>query len=436
MTNIEVFALEGIGEVAAGDDLISVIAQAYANYQPQDGDVLVVTSKIVSKAEARTLPAEDRAEAITAESFGEVATNGPTRIVRTRHGFVMAAAGVDASNTAANTILLLPLDPDATARQLRAGLQTRLGITLGVIISDTFGRPWREGLTDNAIGVAGVRVLHDHRGELDAQGRTLEQTVVATADELASAADLVKGKNSNCPVAVIRGSQTVHGEDGPGARALVRASHTDLFALGTQQAKDLGRKEAVQLRRTVRTWSDQLVAHELIGECVAAALTAPAPHHTTPWRFVHVVDPATRKELLARMADRWEHDLASDGLTPESVRKRVERGALLERCPELVIPVLVLEGQHDYPDERRKTAERDMFVLSMGAAVQSFMVTAAVQGLGTAWVSSTLFCPDDVRPVLEMPAQWHPMGAIAVGYPLGDVTPRPSRDSSPFLIQK
>ena len=436
MNNIEVFAIEGIGEVTAGTDLISVIEQAYANYQPQDGDVLVITSKIVSKAESRILPAGDRDQAITAESFGEVANNGLTRIVRTRHGFVMAAAGVDASNTAANTILLLPLDPDATARQLRAGLQARLGITLGVIISDTFGRPWREGLTDNAIGVAGVRVLHDHRGELDAQGRTLEQTVVATADELASAADLVKGKNTNCPVAVIRGSHAVHSADGPGAQALVRASHTDLFALGTQQAKELGRKEAVELRRTVRAWSDQLVDHELIGECVAAALTAPAPHHTTPWRFVHVVEPSTRKELLTRMADRWEHDLASDGHTPESVRKRVERGALLERCPELVIPVLVLDAQQDYPDERRQTAERDMFVLSMGAAVQSFMVTAAAHGLGTAWVSSTLFCPDDVRPVLDLPTQWHPMGAIAVGYPLGDLTLRPAREIAEFLIQK
>jgi len=436
MTGIEVFALEGIGEVRADSDLVSVIAQAYANYQPQDGDVLVVTSKIVSKAESRVLPASDRDEAITAESFGEVATNGPTRIVRTRHGFVMAAAGVDASNTAADTILLLPLDPDATARQLRTGLQARLGITLGVIISDTFGRPWREGLTDNAIGVAGVWVLHDHRGELDAQGRTLEQTVVATADELASAADLVKGKNSNCPVAVIRGSQAVLREDGPGAQALVRASHTDLFALGTQQAKELGRKEAVELRRTVRTWSDKPVDHDLIGECVAAALTAPAPHHTTPWRFLHVVEPSTRKELLTRMADRWEHDLAADGHTPESVRKRVERGALLERCPELVIPVLVLDAQHDYPDERRQMAERDMFVLSMGAAVQSFMVTAAAHGLGTAWVSSTLFCPDDVRPVLDMPTPWHPMGAIAVGYPLGDLTPRPAREIAEFLIQK
>jgi len=436
MTGIEVFALEGIGEVRADSDLVSVIAQAYANYQPQDGDVLVVTSKIVSKAESRVLPASDRDEAITAESFGEVATNGPTRIVRTRHGFVMAAAGVDASNTAADTILLLPLDPDATARQLRTGLQARLGITLGVIISDTFGRPWREGLTDNAIGVAGVRVLHDHRGELDAQGRTLEQTVVATADELASAADLVKGKNSNCPVAVIRGSQAVLREDGPGAQALVRASHTDLFALGTQQAKELGRKEAVELRRTVRTWSDKPVDHDLIGECVAAALTAPAPHHTTPWRFLHVVEPSTRKELLTRMADRWEHDLAADGHTPESVRKRVERGALLERCPELVIPVLVLDAQHDYPDERRQMAERDMFLLSMGAAVQSFMVTAAAHGLGTAWVSSTLFCPDDVRPVLDMPTPWHPMGAIAVGYPLGDLTPRPAREIAEFLIQK
>ena len=241
---LTVFGLDGIGEITAGDDLGALIAQV-ATSLVEDGDILLVTSKIVSKAEGRILQAADREQAITDETVRVVARrehpNGVTRIVENRLGLVMAAAGVDASNTPDGTILLLPVDPDRSARALRAELRTRLGVRVGVIITDTVGRPWREGQTDIAIGAAGIRVVDDLRGQTDAAGRLLTVTAAAIADELAAAGDLVKGKTSGRPVAVARGmAKFVTDDDGPGARALVRNAERDMFRLGSDEAYEAG----------------------------------------------------------------------------------------------------------------------------------------------------------------------------------------------------
>ena len=166
-----------------------------------------------------------------------VARRGTLRIVENRQGLVMAAAGVDASNTPSGTVLLLPEDPDASARAIRDGLRAALGVEVGVVVTDTFGRPWRSGLTDVAIGAAGVRVLDDLRGGTDAYGNPLSATVVATADELAAAGDLVKGKAARRPVAVVRGRADLVGSlDLPGARSIVRPLERDMFRLGADEA--------------------------------------------------------------------------------------------------------------------------------------------------------------------------------------------------------
>ncbi|MFC9058429.1 coenzyme F420-0:L-glutamate ligase, partial [Streptomyces sp. NPDC057074] len=197
-----VWALPGLPEVQPGDDLAKLIAAAEPGLT--DGDVLLVTSKIVSKAEGRVVRAGDREAAIDAETVRVVARRGLLRIVENRQGLVMAAAGVDASNTPSGTVLLLPEDPDASARGIREGLRDTLGVDVGVVVTDTFGRPWRAGLTDVAIGAAGVRVLDDLRGGTDAHGNPLASTVVATADELAAAGDLVKGQAAGLRVGVLR----------------------------------------------------------------------------------------------------------------------------------------------------------------------------------------------------------------------------------------
>ncbi|MCL1900630.1 MAG: coenzyme F420-0:L-glutamate ligase [Promicromonosporaceae bacterium] len=237
------WALEGIPEVRPGDALAELVAAT--GVELQEGDILVVTSKIVSKAEGRIVAAADREAAITAETVRVVARRGSLRIVENRLGLIMAAAGVDASNTPAGTVLLLPKDPDASAARLRADLLARFGLNrLGVIISDTAGRPWRAGLVDIAIGAAGVAVCEDLRGQVDAHGRPLEVTVSAVADEIAAASELVRGKAAQLPVAVVRGLPHLvpagwQPADG-GARRLLRPRSEDLFWEASAEAYSRG----------------------------------------------------------------------------------------------------------------------------------------------------------------------------------------------------
>jgi coenzyme F420-0:L-glutamate ligase/coenzyme F420-1:gamma-L-glutamate ligase len=250
---LEVLPVRGIGDVTPGDDLAAMIAGAAPWLR--DGDVLVVTSKIVSKAEGRLVevpadgPERDAAReaVLTAETQRVVARRGQTAIVQTRHGFVMAAAGIDASNVDKTHLVLLPVDPDASARALRAALSRRFGLDVAVIVSDTMGRAWRNGLTDVALGAAGIAAIRDHRGETDPYGNELQLTEMAVIDELAAAGELVKGKCDQVPVAVVRGCPGTGGADGPGAAALIRNAAEDMFSLGTAEARAAGRTDVALL---------------------------------------------------------------------------------------------------------------------------------------------------------------------------------------------
>lgn len=423
-SRLQVWGIEGIPEIGEGDDLSALIAACEPGLR--DGDVIVVTSKIVSKGEGR-VRRTDRDRAIDEETVRVVARRGDTRIVETRHGFVLAAAGVDGSNTQPGTVVLLPDDPDASARRIKRGIRDRLGITVGVVVSDTFGRPWRGGLTDQAIGVAGVAAVEDLRGETDTHGNELGITMVALADELAAAADLVKGKLAAVPVAVVRGlAHRVTEEPGSGARPLIRPAADDLFRFGS--------RDVVTARRTIREFRDTPVDRDAVRRAVASAVTAPAPHHTTPWRFVIVDSLNLRARLLDAMRAAWVADLRADGFTAKQIDRRVRRGDVLRNAPCLVVPCLVPVGAHPYPDDRRARAEREMFLVAMGAGVENFLIALAVEGLGSCWVSSTLFCPDVVRRELDLPGNWQPMGAVGIGEPAVPPHPRPPRGVDDFVV--
>jgi coenzyme F420-0:L-glutamate ligase/coenzyme F420-1:gamma-L-glutamate ligase len=236
---ITIFAPTGIGEIVPGTDLAAVLLDAVGAHPEgplRDGDIVVVTSKIISKAENRSAAASDREQVVGAETQRTVAARGQTRIVRTHSGLTVAAAGVDNSNVAAGSILRLPGDPDGTARRLRDDLAIRAGVRAGVLISDTAGRPWRLGQTDHAIGADGVRVIERYAGAEDPYGNPLHITAMAVADELAAAADLVKGKLNRRPVAVIRGLHRLVIDGSEPAAELVRPAEEDLFGHGSREA--------------------------------------------------------------------------------------------------------------------------------------------------------------------------------------------------------
>ena len=432
---LEVRPVAGLPEVRAGDDFVALLA----GVELCEGDVLAVSSKVVAKAEGRLRPGMSREEAVAAETVRVVASRGPLRIVETRHGLVMAAGGVDASNTGGEEgVLLLPEDPDASARRLRAGLMAARGLhRLGVVVTDTAGRTWRQGQADLAVGVAGLRPLLDLRGGVDADGRLLEVTVTAVADEVAAAADLVKAKAARVPVALVRGlSDHVLDEDGEGAAALVRPPVDDLFRLGTREAVAEGARGAVAARRTVRSFRSDTPDPSAVERALAAAVTAPAPHHTVPWRFAVVETPAVRAAYLDAMKAAWEEDLRADGFSEEQVTRRVRRGDVLRGAPLLVVPCLVAEGAHAYPDSRRQTAEREMFLLAAGAGVEALLVALAAEGLASAWVSSSLFCRPVARGALDLPPEWEPCGTVAVGYAADHPQPRPMRDLDRLVVRR
>jgi coenzyme F420-0:L-glutamate ligase/coenzyme F420-1:gamma-L-glutamate ligase len=229
----------GIGEVAPGADLARVVVDALAPARPDgpqllDGDVVVVTQKIVSKAEGRLVPLDHADPAakealVRSESVRVVRRRGDLVITETRHGFVCANAGVDLSNVADGTAALLPEDADRSARRIRAGLRAALGVDVGVVVSDTFGRPWRRGVTDVAIGCAGVAAVVDLKGTVDAGGRPLVATEICVADEIAGAAELVMGKDRGIPVAIVRGVPAAWLRTASVRAEVVRPPSEDLF---------------------------------------------------------------------------------------------------------------------------------------------------------------------------------------------------------------
>jgi coenzyme F420-0:L-glutamate ligase/coenzyme F420-1:gamma-L-glutamate ligase len=437
---IEVMPVTGLPEFRPGDNLAAALAAAAPWLQ--DNDVVVVTSKVLSKCEGRIVPAPEdpeerdtlRRKLIDEEAVRVLARKGRTLITENNLGLVQAAAGVDGSNVGTTELALLPLDPDGSAAALRAGLRERLGVTVGVVVTDTMGRAWRNGQIDAAIGAAGLTVLHGYAGAHDVHGNELVVTEIAVADEIAAAADLVKGKLTGIPAAVVRGL-TLR-DNGSNARTLLRPGEEDLFWLGTEEALAMGRGQAQLLRRSVRQFSTQPVAPEIVEAAVAEALTAPAPHHTRPVRFVWVKDTETRTRLLDRMKDKWRADLAGDGRLADAVERRVGRGRILYDAPEMVIPFLVPDGAHSYPDAARTAAEHSMFTVAVGAAVQALLVALAVRDVGSCWIGSTIFAADLVRAELELPYDWEPLGAIAIGYPAEPAGPRDPAPTEGLLVRK
>jgi coenzyme F420-0:L-glutamate ligase/coenzyme F420-1:gamma-L-glutamate ligase len=423
---LHVIPVSGIPEVSEGADLAALVAEAFPD--PLPDDVVVVTQKIVSKAEGRVVPGP-KDEWVAREARRIVARRDDLVIAETRHGFVCASAGVDESNVGRGLVSLLPEDPDRSAVRIRDGLRHRTGVAPAILITDTFGRAWRRGVVNVAIGSAGLSALVDLRGTPDLHGRPLEVTVVALADEVAAAAGLVMGKAEGIPVAVVRGLQTK--ESSGSAADLIRPPEEDLFRYAPLMA--------IETRRTIREFGAGRVPRGVLLEAVAAALTAPVPHGSRhpmrPWIWAVLETRGARSGLLERMADVWVRDMRADGTPAEVIERRLRRSdELLGRAPVMAVPHLSLAHADEYPDERRREAERDMFLLATGAGVQNFMLALHAQGFASAWVSSSLFCKEESREALGLEPGWLPMGVVACGPPpQGTPPPRPPMDPGRHL---
>lgn len=424
--SVEVHPIKGLPEVRPGDDLAALLVEPLATLGVRDRDVIAVTQKVVSKAEGRVVAEEDgRAAWVERETRRVVARRGDLVIAQTRHGLVCANAGVDASNVAAGFLTLLPEDPDGSAERLRASLSDRLGARVAVVITDTFGRAWRRGVVNVAIGCAGMPALIDLRGTSDHQGRELEATVIALADEVAAASGLVMGKALRVPAALVRG--VAH--DGPASVAaeIVRPPEEDLFPASPLLS--------ISQRRTIRSFGAGDVSPEVVEEAVRAACTAPAPHHTRPWSFTAIWSAAAKHRLLGAIADAWRDDLRADATPEATIERRIAKSdAVLGSAPVLLVPWIRFAGAHPYPDAERAHAEQEMFLLSGGAAIQNLLLALHAQGLASCWISSTLFCQQETRAALEMDEAWFALGIVAAGpMPTGAASPRPPIDLSEHL---
>ncbi|GED98316.1 coenzyme F420-0:L-glutamate ligase [Gordonia crocea] len=426
---LTIIGVHGLPEFRPGMSVAAAILEAA---DLRDGDVVVITSKVFSKTEGRMVPAPTDPEArdalrrrlIDEETVRVVARKNRTLITENANGLIQAAAGVDGSNVAVDELALLPRDPDGSAAAVRAAF-AQAGFDVAVVITDTMGRAWRTGQTDVAIGSSGLAVSHSYEGRRDVHGNELVVTEIAVADEIAAAADLVKGKLDGVAAAIVRG--LAPRDDGSTAADLVRPADEDLFRLGTDLAVAQGRREAVLTRRSVRSFASDPVDPDQMRAALAEALTAPAPHHTHPVRFVWLRDRTRRLALLDAMGDAWRSDLRDDDKSDESIAKRVRRGQILYDAPEVVIPFLVPEGAHTYPDDRRNACEHTMFTVASGAAVGMLLVALSAREIGSCWIGSTIFAADVVRTQLDLDERWEPLGAIAIGYP----PTRPDDGSNP-----
>jgi coenzyme F420-0:L-glutamate ligase/coenzyme F420-1:gamma-L-glutamate ligase len=312
---ITIWAPQGVDEVRRGDDLAGHLLP---RVDLADGDIVCVTSKVVSKAEGR-VEVGDRAEAIVRETRRLVARRGPLSIVVNRLGLTMAAAGVDASNVEPGHILLLPQDPDATARRLRAEIADRAGVNVAVLVTDTAGRAWRDGQTDLAIGAAGLQVIDDHVGRVDPYGNVLAVTAPAVADELAGAAELAGGKLGRRPFVVVRGRADLvltPGDDGPGAAALLRPEGSDLFGLGSREAVTTALRGAAADRGIFGTPTDPDELCDLL-----AALTEVEVRRDEAEDEVTVATPDPRVRWVAEVA-AYAHGWVVADAGPAQLRLR------------------------------------------------------------------------------------------------------------------
>jgi dehydro coenzyme F420 reductase / coenzyme F420-0:L-glutamate ligase / coenzyme F420-1:gamma-L-glutamate ligase len=382
---VELIPLEGLPEVGPGDDLAAMLVPPLRELGLRAGDVVAVTQKVVSKAEGRLASAADRDTVVAAETVRVVARRGELLIAETRHGLVCANAGVDASNLEEGVLSLLPEDPDASAARLREALTTALGVEAAVVITDTFGRPWREGVVNVAIGCAGLPALLDLRGSPDHHGRAMETTVVALADEVAAASGLVMTKSARVPVAIVRGVDRA-GAPNSAARDVVRAPAEDLF-----------RESPLQ--------SVHSLAHA---------------HGFGPGEVPRsAVEEAVRAATGSGRADGWLFVAVDSAAGRQRVRSALDMDRTAAAAPLLLVPCAPPDGSDP---------------LAAGRTLQDLLLALHAQGVASAWTRATPMQGRAILDALELAGDAIPFGVVAAGpMPEGGTSPPHPPDPAGLL---
>ena len=456
-------AIPGIPLIRPGDELAEIILQclADAGLSLQNGDVLVVAQKIVSKAEGRLVCLDqvqpsDRSRLLAAETdkdpnLVEVILSDSNNVVRHRRGvliveqhsgFVCANAGVDHSNIPARDgrpqVALLPADADDSAARLRARIREATGKDVAVIINDSHGRPFRLGTCGVALGVAGMAALSDRRGAPDLFGQPLRITTVGTADELAAAASALMGQGAEGrPVVVIRGAPF---DPAPGTvRDLLRPRPEDLFREPVPPSE---LANLLYRRQTIRRYDGRAVDRSTVEALIAAACAAPSAHNRQHWRFAAITARPVKERLAQAMGESFRQDMRREGLHPDEIEGRAGRSYdRLVESPALIIAgyssadvsIRALAGQETFnsgpaskTQHRKSKIEETMATQSVAAAIENLLVAATAMVLGACWSFLSRFCPDVVRVALSRADYSAPQALITIGYP-AETPPRRER---------
>jgi coenzyme F420-0:L-glutamate ligase/coenzyme F420-1:gamma-L-glutamate ligase len=466
MSEIKLIGIKNIPFIKKGDEIADLIVKSLKsdNISLKEGDILVIAQSIVSKSQGyvkklNEITPSRRAyqiyEEITEKSQDfEGSTKSPELIqaiideskeiiktehviiVETKHGFICANAGIDKSNVEQGNITLLPRDSDEEADKIRMMLKKLTNQNVAIIISDSFGRPFRRGAVGVAVGISGIDALLDKRGSKDLYGRTLEATIVGQVDNLTSAAQLIMGEaDEGLPVIIIRGYNFIFSEEAT-INEIIRDKATDVFR--TVNEEQIIIKNLKSRRSYKFEFKPEEINRESIEECIDIARYAPSAHNRQHWRYIILEHDSTKKKLISMMNQKLKEDMVKDGkddlFISEKTKKRRET---FLKAPLLVLLCLDTGELEGYKDNERKRLEYLMGVQSISASATYFLLALEAKGFASSWYCAPLFAEDIVKEVLNIPSSYVPMAFFTIGFPktFPNVPKRKNLNEIVFRIQ-
>ncbi len=442
---IKLFGLTSIPHIKKGDDIVQIICDSCQkeDFTLQNGDIILIAQTIITKSLGRIKDLKEitpspeayeiynkikplaKAENIPLKSpeLIQVILEESKKILKAEHviitetnqGFICANAGIDKSNIEGETkIGLLPKNCDLEAQKICKRIQDITGKKIAVIITDSFGRPFRIGSVGVALGTAGISPLKDQRGKKDLYGKTLQSTIIGQVDNLASSAQLLMGEtNEGLPIIIIRGYEFEY-EKYANISSIIRKAETDLFQENYEQSfvKLLKSRRSYKLK-----YSKRKVDKKIIEKCIEIANWAPSAHNAQPWRYIILERGILRKKLIDKMNEKYKSDLKKDGKNKSQIKKRIQKTRIqFLDCPVLILLCLDKHDLDKYPDKERNKKEHILGVQGISASATYLLISFEIMGLSACWYCAPLFVKNIVREVLNLPKNIEPLAFFTVGY--------------------